>query len=51
MKLTALAIIAFIVCSVSSTGLRKLRGALSAVTLVENDVINALKKYDNDMSK
>ena len=44
MKLTAITIIAFVICSASSFRLPSMRGTISTTTLVENDVMNALKK-------
>ena len=51
MKLTAIAIIALVLCSATAMRLPSMRGTISSTTLVENDVMNALKKHDNELSK
>jgi len=51
MKLTAIAIIALVLTSATCMRLPSMRGTMSSTTLVENDVMNALKKHDNELSK
>lgn len=51
MKLLNISFIAILVVSTLAVRLPSFKGTASITELVEKDVINALKKHDNDLSR